>query len=228
MTSYNKIVLAIPHSVRHVSSSWDDDVLLQTDADRWTDWYTDMLFAPKHNCEHISPIIGSISRFDCDLERLIDDPLESSGRGIIYQTSHSGAKKINSHITKERAIELWMGYRSQISNALVDKSLIIDCHSFPSDISDIDICIGYNDDDTKPPKDIINGIEDIFALRGYVVGHNNPYANSIAPNTSIAYNSVMIEINKKLYLDENTYKLKSCAYKLHYCLQDLYKLLLGL
>lgn len=223
---YNKLVLAIPHATRSVLSNWDDSVLLAKDADRWTDWHTDTMFGIPFSSDKIPVVKGTISRFDCDLERLQNDPLELEGRGIIYRRSHSGAVRISSDRPEEELIDAWNQYRSQIVDSLVDNSLIIDCHSFPSDISNVDICIGYNEDSSRPPHKIIELISEHFKGHGYSVGINEPYSNAISPHTNKIYHSVMIELNKKIYLDETTFSLKAFAYKLHYCLLRLYTSLL--
>ena len=44
---------------------------------RWTDWYTDELFTDSWGSDpRIRYLVGTVSRFDCDLERLENDPLE--------------------------------------------------------------------------------------------------------------------------------------------------------
>lgn len=224
---YKNIVLAIPHSVGKVLSSWDNTELLNKDVNEWTDWHTDIIFCPTPHHGKITQIIGDVSRFDCDLERLENDPLESSGRGIVYTKSHSGAIKISSHDSMAQLVSIWRNYRNKLTSAISEDTLIIDCHSYPSTVSDIEINIGFNEDSTKPSKFAIDKVYDHFVANGYVVGVNEPYSNSIAPVSDIIYSSLMIEVNKKLYLDENTYMLKSCAYKIHYCIQDLYQKLLG-
>lgn len=72
------------------------------------------------------------------------------------------------------------GFISRLSSELAPGSLIIDCHSFPSDLADIDICIGYNDDASKPEQEMIDKATHLFDRAGYKVGLNNPYSNSIS------------------------------------------------
>ena len=66
-----------------------------------------------------------------------------------------------------------------------DGTLLIDCHSFSSipnllnsNPSEIDICIGYNDDMTCPDIEVINNIVRYFEYLGYRVGINKPFSNS--------------------------------------------------
>ena len=90
-------------------------------------------------------------------------------------------------------------------------TLLIDCHSFSSKPNllnsnppDIDICIGYNDDDTCPNKVVIGNIVHYFESLGYKVGMNEPFSNSKTFSVPIKYHSAMIEVNKRLYMDELT------------------------
>ena len=48
-----------------------------------------------------------------------------------------------------------------------------------------------------------------FEENGYAVGINTPYSNSIAPKCRVDYKSMMLEINKKAYLNGNTLQLST-------------------
>ena len=43
----------------------------------------------------------------------------------------------------------------------------------------------------------------MFEKSGYRVALNNPYSGSITPPADFPYKSVMIEINKRVYMDED-------------------------
>lgn len=96
------------------------------------------------------------------------------------------------------------GFISRLSSELAPGSLIIDCRSFPSDLADIDICIGYNDDASKPEQEMIDKATHLFDRTGFKVGLNNPYSNSITPKKPVDYKSLMIEVNKCCYMNEGT------------------------
>lgn len=112
--------------------------------------------------------------------------------------------------------------------------LLIDCHSFSNlpnllnnnSPSDIDICIGYNEDSTCPRKVTIGNIVQYFRSRGYKVGINKPFSNSKTFSIPTEYNSVMIEVNKRLYMDEHTLEKKEEFIKLKGDIQSLYKILI--
>ena len=44
---------------------------------------------------------------------------------------------------------------------------------------EIDICIGFNEDATKPHDDVLNLVTEHFAIAGLKVGINTPYSNSM-------------------------------------------------
>lgn len=112
-------------------------------------------------------------------------------------------------------------------------TLLIDCHSFSSipnllnsNPPDIDICIGYNDDDTCPNKVVIGNIVHYFESLGYKVGMNEPFSNSKTFSVPIKYHSAMIEVNKRLYMDELTLEKTKGFNKLQQEIRLLYGILL--
>lgn len=220
---FDKIVLAIPHSVRKTDfSNWDRPEVAKADSDRWTDWFTDKLFTPPQR-ERIVAVVGSVPRFDCDLERITKDPLESVGRGILYHTSHSGARRLDSG---EDSLHHWHDYRKAIAAELTPNSLLVDCHSFPSDISNVDICIGINDDWSSPDRETLDIVLQHFC--DYKVAINDPFSGSLTPEAGFPYTSLMIEVNKRLYLNEDTLTESAFAYKLHNTICSLFAKLFAL
>lgn len=205
MTKFDKIILGIPHSsisgVFDNGSGWKRSAALINAIIAETDWHTDFIFSDDSN-DRVIPVVFGKSRFAVDAERLDNDPLESEGRGIFYTDvcgCHRGAigAKYKSDAYLDRLL-----YLTNLSDWVAGKSIIIDCHSFGDDSSDVDICIGYNEDDTKPDEETLDAIASVFKESGYRVAFNTPYSNSIAPSVSIPYKSVMIEVNKRLYLKD--------------------------
>lgn len=203
MEKFGKIVLHIPHSSTNgiENSNWSNKDKINTLVDRWTDWYTDVLFAPNHN-ERVVPISFNMSRFIVDAERLLNDPLEKIGQGILYTDYEDYHRELSTEM-KNELMDAYIGHINKISNEITNETLVIDCHSFPSDLSDVDVCIGFNDDWSKPSDETISFIKKMFESRGYSVGINCPYSNSITPKTTNNYKSLMIEINKKRYLKKD-------------------------
>ena len=223
---YDNIVLNIPHaSVGGLGiARWDNKVALLNEVRRWTDWYTDLLFIPDKR-EGIQTLVSDYSRFVVDVERLVNDPLGKKGQGIVY-------KEFNGlHRTFEGSEEIEMfhyhaKYIRELRLMLDEHSLLIDCHSFPSDLSEVDICIGVNDDWSRPTDFVIELVKMAFEKHGYKVGINTPYANALAPETGYVYNSIMIEVNKRLYLNEKTIEITDGIIKLRKCLESLYSILI--
>lgn len=203
MKKYNKIVLNIPHaSFNQVISNlggWEPNANLINRAIQDTDWHTDFLFNDYSN-DKVVPCVFGYSRYYIDAERIINDPLEKEGRGILY-TEVNGFKRTFNDEIKQLLMSVREKYINELSRKITSDTLLIDCHSFNKEVAPcIDICIGYNDDWSKPDKETIDGIVKIFEGAGYKVGINYPYSNSITPKEDNGYKSIMIEVNKKLYL----------------------------
>jgi N-formylglutamate amidohydrolase len=223
---YENIVLNIPHAgVRGLGSiKCDNKVNLLAEVRKWTDWYTDLIFIPEKN-DRIKHIIADYSRFAVDVERLLDDPLEKKGQGVIY-TKYNEQQRYVDEEERTKLMAYYYDYQDRLKSMLSEHSLLIDCHSFPSDLSDVDICIGYNEDWSKPTDFVIDLVVESFKQQGYKVGINTPFSNTIAPETGYTYNSIMIELNKRVYLNEQTLDFNENAPKLREQLASLYSLLL--
>ena len=223
---YDNIVLNIPHANTNGIgfTQWENKEAMLPVIRKWTDWYTDLIFIPEKK-NRIKTIVADYSRFVVDVERLPNDPLNESGQGIIY-TDFEGFHRNVGEAERMVLMDYYYSYIEQLKSMLSDHSLLIDCHSFPSDLHDVDICIGYNDDRSRPTDFIIGLVAEAFKRIGLKVEFNTPYSNAITPETCYTYNSIMIEINKKVYLNENTLELNSFAPKLREQLATLYSLLL--
>ncbi len=238
---YHNLLLHVPHSSTSFPveskvcfNDLDDEERLLID------YYTDNLFVPEQEANNICHMIFPYCRLYCDVERLINDPLEKDGLGISYsrwvpcQDRHGIV--LRSYSVKNEAFALYADYHSDISKKLVGligTTLLVDCHSFSalpnllnSNPPDIDICIGYNDDETCPSKVVIGNIVQYFMSKGYKVGINEPFSNSKTFNVPVTYHSIMIEVNKRLYMDEHTLEKTEGFEKLTRIIQSLYALLL--
>lgn len=230
----SKIVLHIPHasnfgvfdkSIGKWAMHYD---FINKVLNRWTDWYTDVLF--RSHREEVQECAFGLSRFVCDVERLDNDPLEAIGQGSLY-TTHSGFNRgILSENAKAYLLEQRRLFKKNLKSQVADNTLIIDCHSFPCDVDPTcDICIGYNDDATYSAE-IVETIKQTFEAFGYRVKLNAPYANSITIDTDVDYKSVMIEVNKRVYMDESTLMLSTNSKqwtRWYECIEHMYDLLLN-
>ena len=232
---YQNILLHVPHSStafpEGLKYTWND---LDDEEQLLIDYYTDELFAPQQDSKQINSIVFPYCRLFCDVERLVKDPLEAKGLGISYRRSLGAG--FRSFGTLQKAYPYYADHHAAMSKKMVEMNrglLLIDCHSFsalPNLLNptppDIDICIGYNDDETRPYTKIIDCIVQYFKSLGYKVGVNEPFSNSKTFPVPVEYHSVMIEVNKRLYMNEQTLDRIDCFYKLKHDIQSLYNLLL--
>lgn len=201
---YEHIVLNEPHASMEglydaEKSFWNIDAdFLNNVVIKWTDWHTDYLFHGLQD-SRITTVRFPYSRFIVDAERLWNDPMESIGQGIVYKEFEDYRRTIPSD-QEQHLLNLWHWHQDRLRHALQEGALLLDCHSFPDDLSDVDICIGYNEDWSKPSDDIIDMAVNHFMDRGYKVGVNYPYSNSETPDCDFGYHSLMLEVNKKTYL----------------------------
>lgn len=240
--NYNKrhfrnLLLHVPHS----STSFPTDChKIYDDLDEeerlLIDYYTNELFVPQQESKNIMNVVFPYCRLYCDVERLINDPLEKDGLGISYnrwvQCKDGYGKSLRSFSGKTSAFALYADFHAEVAKKIVEMgegTLLVDCHSFSSlpnllnsNPPDIDICIGYNDDETCPNKVTIGNIVQYFKARGYKVGINEPFSNSKTFSVPVKYHSVMIEVNKRLYMNEQTLEKTEGFERLKQDIQALY------
>jgi len=223
-------VLHIPHSSTRIPpeerrSLHLSDQALQTELIKMTDWYTDELF--NIGTDAVIPIIFPVSRLIVDPERFEDDALEvmvAKGMGVIY-TRASDGDKLREPLEQYERDQMLKAYywphhaklNSEVTIILEKrgKALIIDCHSFPSKPHQHethqskdrpDICIGT--DPFHTPDWLTESIRSDFLNRGYSVEINRPFSGALVPinfyQKEKAIASIMIEVNRRLYLNEDT------------------------
>jgi len=240
---YKNLILHIPHSsvkIPNNETTKRDKKLLEI-GQNLIDFYTDELFVPEEKNEHIESVIFPWCRLCCDVERLPNDPLEKEGLGISYHITLPDGQR-HTLSSSENARKMYEDFHDMVIQKIRKGDtcgpglLLIDCHSFSSlpnllnanPPQDIDICIGFNEDETKPNKVVIGNIQNYFIYKGYRVGINNPFSNSKTFDVpgGNKYHSVMIEVNKKLYMSEETLEKTDGFLRLHNDIQELYTRLL--
>ncbi len=176
---------------------------------------------------HDTVVRFPVSRLVVDLGRFPDDdqePMANVGMGVIYTqtTQEKPLRHEPSPQERERLLKTW--YRphharleaaARTELARHGRVLIIDCHSFPSkrlrhepDRSEDrpDICLGT--DSFHTPPELTDTLAAAFESLGYTVKRDSPFAGAIVP--SIYYRkeprvaSIMVELNRRLYMDEET------------------------
>ena len=213
----------IPHCVRPTLLLSDEQ--LQSELLRITDAYTDELF----NADSLgaTTVRHAVSRLVVDPERFEDDsqePMSRVGMGVIYTRSIDGHELRQTPTLAERETLLDAYYRPHhqalndaTAAALHDhgRCLIIDCHSFPivplafeldRSLDRPDICIGT--DPFHTPFTLAEFLVTEFEHAGYTVAVNRPFSGSLVPKhfyrNDTRVKSVMIEINRALYMNEKT------------------------
>jgi N-formylglutamate deformylase len=220
-----QLILHIPHSSTIIPfhdgfiSSNDK---IQQEIIKLTDWYTNDLFDSQVDYKIVAPF----SRIFCDVERFADDELEMMskvGMGVLYEKLDSDdlLRKVSPEL-REKILTDYYWKHHNIFTTIVEKQLkrnceclIVDCHSFPS--TPLQKAINQNSntpdfnigtDSFHTPKKYIEASINYFKKLGYSLGVDWPYNGSIVPmkyyQKEKRISSIMLEINRKLYLNEPT------------------------
>lgn len=223
-------ILHVPHSSALVPDEERSSILLsntQLDVEllRMTDWFTDELFTSAS--ERFPVVRFPVSRLVVDPERFVDDEKEimaSRGMGVIYTaTSHCEPLRLapdsvhRTRLINQYYVPHHQNLSSQVGKALEShkKALVIDCHSFPSrplpyesdqDPNRPDICLGT--DQYHTPPDLVGHTKEVFEHHHFSVQINRPFAGALVPAEYYMNNNnvsaLMIEVNRGLYMDEET------------------------
>ena len=219
---YQKIIVAIPHCIpgSQFCPNGNSSVVGEWSA-RFTDWFTDELFGQE--IDGVTTVKSKMSRLDCDVERLEH---EKDRLWLFEQldiSSYVQEWARENTALKNKCLSNWYQYRADILCASCEEAtIIVDAHSFPCDIApDIDICIGFNEDESRPDDATIERVADIFKDAGYSIGFNHPFANAIAPMGYYGH-SIMIEVNKSIYMNEVIIAKKEDFEKLKATIRKVY------
>jgi len=232
----------IPHSSTFIPNEFKSDYLisneeLQNNIFEYADLFTDELFEISNQ---YNSMINPYSRLFFDPERFGDDNIEPMqekyGLGWFYENCILENKPLRNKTTKNEIRKFFDEYHKKLnqltSNILkVHKEVtVVDCHSysdreywFLKDIKRPDICIGF--ESFHADLDLVKRIQEEFS--NYSIGINNPYAGSLVPTNywqkESRVKSVMIEINKRLYLEEDNITKNSNFNNLKSQLNNIFK-----
>lgn len=241
----SNLLIHIPHTSLYLPKEFYDNLIVDKnfieEENIFVSDYLIDIFVPD-NFENIVKV--EVSRLCCDVERFLDDSLEEMsklGMGVIYEKDSNGNQFINvtPHYKKEIIKKYYLPHHKKL-NEMSSKILnshnicnIIDLHSFSDDFvfkvlgkkNSPDICIGT--DKLFTNKDYKELIINHFLKWNYTVLENYPYKGTIIPNDFInknnKVNSIMIEINKRIYLDKNKELNLKKVKKLKKCMNELYE-----
>lgn len=227
-----RLILHIPHSSTEIPLMKGyvvgEDVLEQ-EILKLTDWYTDEIFYSETDIMVVAPF----SRIFCDVERFSIDaqePMAKFGMGVLYQKTDNGntMRELTQELRDGIIEKYYLKHHQKLNNAVKaqlakDKlALIVDCHSF-SDIPferDLDKRpnrpdINVGTDPNHTPKELIDFTIEFFNSKGYSIGIDWPYSGTMVASNYYKTNrnvySLMVEVNRKLYLVNNT-NLRSDGY----------------
>lgn len=220
-------VIHIPHASRAIPKRFLDIFKLsaeELDAEllRMTDAHTDELFC----CRGTAAVIFPWSRLLVDVERFRDDKQEAMskwGMGVLYRRTADG-KPLKRRLSMEEKDDMLALYDQhhahltrEVGSALeqTGRALIIDGHSFPDQPQPCnwsqrtprpDFCIGT--DVAHTPSALTELAVKNLEVKGFSVWRNDPFAGTIVPmkyyQNDRRVASIMIEVNRRLYMDETT------------------------
>lgn len=228
-TVSSPIVAHIPHASTFIPDAVRqdfvvDDETLQSEIVRLTDWHTDQLFSWVLDLGG-TLFVNEISRLVFDPERFVDDEQEPAaryGQGVVY-TQMSDGRQLAAISTEERAARikhLYEPYHEGLAAVVQDNlerfgtCLLLDCHSYPreplptetTESTRPDICIGT--DAFHTPLQLAERFERAMCEQGFSVEVNSPFEGTFVPveywQSDRRVQSVMIEVKRDLYCDEET------------------------
>lgn len=212
----------IPHEVRE--RYFLSDMELDKELRLMTDHHTRDLFTQGLDDRQV--ISAGVSRLVVDVERFeVDDlePMSSKGMGVIYIQTHNGRRlrAVPTNAERQNLLDHWYYPHHRQLESKVDeslsqwgKALLIDCHSYPSQCLPYElnqkshrpeICIGT--DPFHTPGSLIDRLSRALVAEGFETGIDTPFSGSLVPKTHYRkdgrLDSVMIEVRRDLYLDED-------------------------
>ncbi len=223
------LILHLPHDSMDIPAQVRGQFVL-SDGDlheeliRMTDAHTGALFS--NLVVDVQVVRCSVSRLVTDVERFAEDSQEimsGVGMGFAYtKTAHGGTLRRRLTEQERSALldDFYWPHHDRLTQLVVrtlqasEQVLILDAHSFPSrplpyervqDPQRPDICIGT--DEFHTPASVRDAFMDAFAKAGFSVTLNTPFAGALVPlkyyQIEPRVSSVMVEINRSLYMDES-------------------------
>ena len=147
----------------------------------------------------------------------VPGPRVLAGLGVIPRIVRDGAEIYRSKLPPEEAVARLEHFHRpyhRALGALVEETLerfgtvvVIDCHSMPSALAVPDIVLGDRYGASAPPA-LTARVENAFAGAGFSIARNSPYAGgyttSLYARGETNCHALQIEINRSLYLEEDS------------------------
>lgn len=213
------VLIHVPHASTYIPPE-EKRFFLKADLTeellRMTDRYCDELF----DCGR-DMLVFPVSRLVCDVERFrndADEPMSAKGMGLAYTKCADGSPLRRISPQKRAAIagKYYDPHHESFTDAVNEKlhacgrCVIIDGHSFSAvplpyedDVCRPDFCIGT--DPFHTPYMLLRTCVEFLRSCGYEVCVNRPFSGTVVPmeqlHSDVNVDSVMIEINRRLYMD---------------------------
>lgn len=240
------VLIHLPHSSTFIPDAVRGKILLdhkelQKELLLMTDKYTDELFKYDGAVIHKN----KYSRLVFDPERFRSDSNETMSRfgmGAIYtHTADNRVLRILSDKMRENMLQeyydpyhMTLTLKTEYLLEHYGRCLIIDGHSFPEEPLPFeedkisyrpDICIGTCNFHT--PEILTAGMEIFISSKNLSVKRNFPFAGTMVPlkfyMKDRRVSSVMIEINRRLYMNEDTGEKSACFEAIKNFIHELIK-----
>lgn len=235
-SNLNKYIIHIPHASLEISPGFKNRLTIS-----YLDFQRENIFISDYMVDKFVPenfhniVKFKYSRMYCDVERYLDDDKEEMskyGMGVLYTKDSNGRTFVNREKDEYWIINLYKSHHEQLDNMVANvlnkkgDCFILDLHSFSDEFvgkmfnktNNPDICIGINKGNYD--KNLLVKTISHFKKYGYSVRINYPYSGSIVSNRFPEVKSIMIEINKRVYLSN-----KTNYNKFYNCMMDYYKML---
>lgn len=171
------------------------------------------------------------------------------GKGLIWRYTDDGVpiyqRQLSVQEVRQRIASCWKPYHAAVADAIDaghrqhGYSIHINCHSMPAvasshatefpGLAHADFVVGNRDESTSS-KDLALLICEHLRAHGYSVDYNHPYKGVELvrrhSNPAQHRHSVQLEINRKLYMDEQTLEISEGFGPLQHALRSLVALLL--
>lgn len=191
---------------------------------------------------------------DAWTEPLETDPVAQSkvrlGKGLVWRCTDDGAdiydRKLTAEEVRQRIERCWKPYHAAVAAAIAQAharhgySIHLNCHSMPAvsgsystdfpGLVHADFVIGDRDGSTAAPALSLRIVE-ILRGFGYEVSYNHPYKGVELVrrygDPAADRHSIQVEVNRKLYMDEDTLETNSGFEPLRAHLRELVQQLLA-
>ena len=171
------------------------------------------------------------------------------GKGLVWKLTDDGvpiyARKLTAAEVARRINRCWRPYHEAVAQAIAGAharhgwSIHLNCHSMPAvaashateypGLAHADFVLGDRDGATANPR-LTAMLADFLRGRGYSVAVNHPYKGVELVrrygDPAAGRHSIQLEINRKLYMDEQTLALEPGSEQLKQHLQELARELL--